>query len=1256
MNEKNLNQHLLIIGVILVAGAAALYPPERKLQGGLDINGGFSVIFEIDDHGLEDQPDLAEQMKLQLQRRVDPTGVSGIVWRVHGRNRLEVQMPLPPVNATELRDRYLNLLDQLLASNLRRSEIEAACRQAEPERAAALDQLAQRADVPLADLRLAAQRYDEYLAALAAVETGRTAPAEPPAAESKPADGAADETSTQPAASAPAPNVQRELDMALRDATERLDDAIEQVLSHNLDEHRFRDALELDEKSPIRKNTIDQIKAEHPHLAKGPGGEPGLIDQVIEAHNRWRPVRGHLDGPADLRRLLRGAGVLDFRILAEPTQENPTQWDRYREQLAKNGPRFQPGDTARWFKIDQPLSFFHLRSPADLVDFKPIFSGVVAEKYNDQWYALAMTGGDHEMKGDAQRSWQLKGAGRSRDRSGRPSVAFEFDARGGDLFRELTRKNVGKQLCIFVDDIAYSHATIHEAIGKRGEISGDFSTEKVNYLINTMQAGALPARLKDTPVSERVIGSSLGRENLQRALLCGMIGVGLTIGFMIFIYGWAGTIAGFATLMNLFLLLAAMAFIEARFTLDGIAGVILAIGMSVDSNVLIYERMREERDRGSSLRIVIKNGYDKALTTIIDSNVTTLLVCLIIYYAGSEEIKGFGLTLGWGLALNLFAAVFVTRVIFALLVKYRILKDIKFRRVIGEPSFDWVRHSRLAIPVGLVVMVLGLGVVWSRGGDALDVEFRGGVSAEMDVNPEAGLNDRSISQKIAEVGRSIRESARRLGEAAVRPVVGDASLFEVTAPGVPAARLAALIAEPLEETSVPVPGEPGAKQSLLVRGGVQTAGESVVRVRVTAGATADSLQQVIRGIADRAVSEGDNFAQANVSKVLSSGAGDRSSTWNVTTTVTNKQLVQHGLVSALGADLQIEPKIDYTFVGEREHPFQITDRRLEAVIPNLPPGAGADLTDYLGGAAIYMTGLNPPQTIEALTERLRSTRLQPGYQNEPWRKFEVIGVERARTDGQLASDSKARPLYTGIVIAVYDAYHAPDQNLEAWESQFADRELALAKAALDTEQTLQKVSQFKPQIAGQAQTQAIVAMVLSWAMMIGYMWLRFGQPIFGVAGVLALIFDVLVALAFVGFAGWIALAGLGQFILIEDFKINMPVVAAFLTIIGYSVNDKIVNFDRIRENRGRAGVLTPEIVNRSLNQTLARTLLTSSTTIGVLIVLYIFGGSSIRGFNFCMLVGILVGTYSSLAMAAPMLLFGQRFEAARERRSAVATA
>lgn len=165
-----------------------------------------------------------------------------------------------------------------------------------------------------------------------------------------------------------------------------------------------------------------------------------------------------------------------------------------------------------------------------------------------------------------------------------------------------------------------------------------------------------------------------------------------------------------------------------------------------------------------------------------------------------------------------------------------------------------------------------------------------------------------------------------------------------------------------------------------------------------------------------------------------------------------------------------------------------------------------------------------------------------------------------------------------------------------------------------------------------------MALVLSWAMIVVYIWIRFGKLSFGMGGVVALVHDVLLALAFVGFAGYLSNTGAGKALLIEDFKINMPIVAALLTVIGYSVNDKIVLFDRIRELRGRLGQVSTEMVNEAINQCMSRTILTGGAVLVVLIILYIWGGSSIRGFNYCMFIGVVGGTYSSISIATMIVL------------------
>lgn len=1246
MWEKNVGQRVLIILVVLVAAAALIRNPKNTLRPGLDIAGGVSLIYEIDDKGMEGNPNLAEEVKQQLQKRVDPQGVYDLAWRVMGRNRLEVQMPLPPAQAQQLRKDYADALKDLFSAAITRGELENALQQTGAEREAAIQTLARGSEERLARLNQAAAAYDTYTAALEAYRLGPVEAAQTQSAENPPDEVATNEPASAPA-SAPVKTME-DLQSALRDAEDALEDAVDAFMATNIDADLFQQTLEMDEGSQMRANSIQQIKDKHPELAD-------KIDRVLATYSVWHKNRGYLDGPQDLQRLLRGAGVLEFRILAEPDPSNPTKFDRYRQQLQQRGREPAAGDEYGWFRIDSPINFFDLKSAADVETFDPRTSRYVAEKLGKDFYVLAKLGAEHGLLAD--NTWRLVNARAEPDpRSGGLAVHFELDVVGGYRFEQLTRANIERPLCILVDNVAYSAPNIQSKISTQGQITspGGFSYEKASYLVQTMQAGSLPARLKDTPISERTIGSSLGATNRDMAFRAGVIGVCAVALFMSIYYMVGGLIASGAMLMNVVVVLAVMAMLQARLTLPGIAGLVLTVGMSVDANVLIFERMREEKERGSSLRLIVKNGYEKAFSVILDSNLTTILTCVIIYYVGSEEIKGFGLTLGWGIAISLFTSLFVTRTVFAILIKYGWLKEIRMLKLIGVPKIDWYGMRKIFIPASLCVVVVGLVLFLSRGKrDYLDVEFQGGVSAEIDVkqNPDDPLDDRVIRARLVQVGEIIRDDASKLAEATVEPVSGTPNLFRLRAPGIPNNRLAALVTEPLED------------QGWLMRGGVDDhTEENAVLLRASGTVAAEEFTTFVRGLSTTTRNSGADIASSSVNLVTEAGfTTERGRFWNVTTTEKNRRLVQWALEEALGDRLQRQARVSYKFVGDANgKPFPVTDRRLDNVIltPAFPGGMTAEaLTDYLGGAAMYFTNLDPPQSVTedvpgGLVDRLRSMRLQPGYQDFPYRRVKVIGVEPA------GKSDTGDTLYSSVVVVVADDHIRYADDPAHWENELAKKELDLAQTALDNEQSLRKVSLFKPQIAQRASTQAILAVVLSWCMMIAYLWFRFGQVRFGVAAVVALVHDVLIAVAALGVAGWIInppavvpaglagfLSSIGRSLLIEDFKINMTTVAALLTIIGYSVNDTIVVFDRIREMRGRLGRITPQVINDAINQTLSRTILTSITVWMVVLVMYIFGGSSIRGFNYCLLVGTLAGSYSSIAIAAPLLMLGVRTEA-----------
>jgi len=1232
--EKNLGQRWVIIAVVIVIGAVLLWPPSQKLRPGLDIAGGTSLIFEIDTTAAENDPGLAERVKSLLQKRVDPSGVYNLTWRVQGRNRIEVQMPLPPKEATARRLAYSEALDKLYAEELRRGQLEAALRLEGAERAAALDKLAQgNAEAQLAALhgedaaawQTAVQqtvakrkalleecglRYDALRAADEALRKG------PP--ESQPASGASTEPATQPNTEpASAPVTAETLKQAQRDASELFEDAVLDVLNTNLNRRRFEEILELDEKSTVREKSVEQTRQTHADVRD-------LMDDVLANYKTWRGGKQYLESSGDLKRLLRGAGKLEFRILTEPDPGNPTRYERHREQL-KEGRLRLPDEELGWFRIDNPMQFFNFDSPAQLQAYRPAEDQRnVVDKLENDYYVLAKMSPDDGLLQDVkgQRKWRLVRARIDRDEHGKWAVSFELDVIGGQMFENLTRRNLNKPLGILVDDVIYSAPNIRSTIRTHGQITGEFSLDKVRYLVQTMEGGMLPARLKDTPLSERTIGSSLGEANRDSAQRAGLIGVAAIFVVMVGYYRLCGLIAFIAMLLNVFLTLAALAMLGARITLDGIAGLILSVGMAVDANVLIYERMREEKERGASLRMIIKNGYDRALSTILDCNLTTLLTCVIIYYVGSEEVKGFGLTLGWGIALNLFTAVFVTRVIFATLLKWNWIKDIRMLKLIGVPNIDWYHKAKFLVPVTVLITIIGVALLFVRGkNNVFDIEFLGGVAAEFELKQQ-GLDDVTISKRLEKVSGDVMGDARRLDQVSVEPVPDEASAFSISLAGADAARLEALLIEPLEA------------ENLLQRGQARPApGATHWIVRVAGDVTAQQLTDKIRALSNPLYQVAENLSRSNVNSVLEvSGVAQGGLVWNVTTTATNMRLFEYALKTALGDQMRVQESVKYVRHFP-DRPYAITQRLLDADVPGLPTGVNADVTDYLDGAAIYLDQLDPPQSLAGLRGRIDNMLFQPDFQNMPKWRLDVVGVTPAS-----GADDKGNPLYSGVVIVTADPGLRFRDDPQAWYTGFVQPELHLIDTALTSAQSLRKVMQFKPQVAATATQQAALALVLSWAMIVAYVWIRFGKLSYGIGGVAGLIHDVLLALAFVGFSGWIAATVIGRTLMVEDFKINMPIVAALLTIIGYSVNDTIVVFDRIRETRGRLGIVTPEIINASINQTLSRTIMTVFTVFVVIVIAYILGGSSIRGFNYCMLVGVLTGCYSSIAIASPLLL------------------
>lgn len=263
------------------------------------------------------------------------------------------------------------------------------------------------------------------------------------------------------------------------------------------------------------------------------------------------------------------------------------------------------------------------------------------------------------LTGDALESAQVKIS----DRFGESYIAIKFNAQGAADFERITGENVKKRLAIVLDGTVHSAPVIQEKIaGGQASITGSFTMEEAKDLAIVLRAGALPAPVNI--LEERTVGPSLGQDSIVKGLWSTVIGAMLVVIFMVVYYKLSGLIANTALLMNIIVLLGALAAFRATLTIPGIAGIVLTIGMAVDANVLIFERIREELRGGKTARTAIEAGYGKAFLTILDSNITTLIAAVFLFQFGTGPVKGFAVTLSIGIVVSMFTAIFVTRIIF----------------------------------------------------------------------------------------------------------------------------------------------------------------------------------------------------------------------------------------------------------------------------------------------------------------------------------------------------------------------------------------------------------------------------------------------------------------------------------------------------------------------------------------------------------------------------------------------------------------
>ena len=579
------------------------------------------------------------------------------------------------------------------------------------------------------------------------------------------------------------------------------------------------------------------------------------------------------------------------------------------------------------------------------------------------------------------------------DQSARPSISMQMNSNGAKNWRRLTSTNVGRRVAIVLDNYVYSAPFVQNEIPNgNSQITGDFTIEEAQDLANILKAGTLPA--PTTIVEDVVIGPTLGKVAQSQGFRSIVSGLIIVLVFMVFYYSGGGLIANIALFFNIFFILGILAQLSASLTLPGIAGIVLTIGMSIDANVLIFERIKEELRNGANLKQAISNGYDKAFTSIIDANFTTLLVGLILYNLGQGPVKGFAITLIIGIICSFFSAVYITRVIVERLSRKGDKSPLRFsfpfsRNLLTSLKIDFLGRRKIAYYFSISFISIGIISLIIKG-LTLGVDFKGGRS------------------------------------------------YVVT----------------FDNSQVPSEIETGLQQPFDNEG---------VEVK-TFGA--------------------DNILKITTSYLINDDSDD--------------------------ADVNVKDRLVSGLKG--------------------------------------ITGLNFTEDDTMVNQD----------------NFTISSS--SKVGATIADDIKNSSFSSGLI--------------------------------------------------------ALIAIFI-------YILIRFRKWQFSTGAVFALFHDTLFVISAFSIANLFGVS----------YEIDQVFIAALLTIIGYSINDTVVVFDRIRENLGiKAGSEIIPVVNESINKTISRTLITSMTTFIVVLVLFLFGGPSLSGFSFALLIGIIVGTYSSIFVATPVFV------------------
>ncbi|MEM8735124.1 MAG: protein translocase subunit SecD, partial [Planctomycetota bacterium] len=486
-----------------------------------------------------------------------------------------------------------------------------------------------------------------------------------------------------------------------------------------------------------------------------------------------------------IKAMIGDAGQLEFRIVANTRDHSDIIQLAKRQAAEQTVPKSvvtnsEGREVGRWVTVAREVKkvdgVFPLKTPVLQDTIRNSLTGEIIERpaLMDQKFALEKWMDREQIRDvDVLMSYEFAGtpyavvngddlaaASTGFGKSGY-EVEFRLDTFGADKMLQLTAANkpegsFQRRMAIIMDDKVLSAPNLNSPISSNGVIQGQFTKEEVEFLVTILRAGRLPATLSAEPASETRVGAGLGATTVEKGQWASMLAVIATFVCILLYYRFAGIVASLALIINGLMIFGVMIFLSQPLTLPGLAGLVLTIGMSVDANVLIFERIREEKQKGSAPRMSIRNGFDRAFTTIIDANLTTLIAGVVLYWIGTDQVRGFAVALIIGILTSVFTATFCSRIVFEVAEKLKLVSlsmsdGVGFlkKTFFGDRDFNFMGWQKLCFGMSILLIAAGLAGVFMRGKDLLNIDFTGGTSVTFQLTEAVAADDlREITKRI----------------------------------------------------------------------------------------------------------------------------------------------------------------------------------------------------------------------------------------------------------------------------------------------------------------------------------------------------------------------------------------------------------------------------------------------------------------------------------------------------------------------------